>query len=88
MNQTRYDNLCEEHGQDLVDWAIGARIDWEASNGKKASRDYAAAAANWIAKAKEFGKLPRLPPREKRCPECGEPYLGYMCVSCGWEQPA
>jgi len=88
MNQTRYDNLCRERGQRLVDWAISSRLDWEAANGKPKAKDYAAAAATWIRKAEEFGNLPRFAPAEKRCPECGKQYLGYMCVSCGWEQPA
>lgn len=87
MNQTRYNNLCEEHGQKLVDWAIQSRLDWEGANGKKPAKDYAAAAATWIAKAREFGNLPKFSPGPKHCPECGAQYIGSLCVSCGWEQP-
>ena len=88
MNHTRYDNLCKERGQRLVDWAITSRLDWEAANGKPKAKDYAAAAATWIRKAEGFNSLPNFGPAEKICPECGKQYLGYMCVSCGWEQPA
>lgn len=87
MNQTRYDHLCSEHGKRLVDWAMQARFDWEGTNGKTAAKDYASAASGWIEKAKEFGTLPRFAPEEKHCPQCGKPYLGFMCISCGWEQP-
>lgn len=49
MNQKRYDNLVAEYGQGTVDRAIQSRLDWEASKGKSPAKDYAAAAANWIA---------------------------------------
>lgn len=58
MNQTRYETLCEKHGKSVVDWAIESRLDWEGTKGKPAARDYAAAAANWIKRADEYGNLP------------------------------
>ena len=58
MNQNRYDGLVTQYGKHIVDEAIQDRLDWEAAHGKPASKCYAAAAANWLKKAKEFGKLP------------------------------
>ena len=60
MNKARWDKLMEEHSFAMAKWAVQARVDWEAANGKPPAKDYAAAAANWIAKAKEFGNLPNL----------------------------
>ena len=62
MNQSRFDKLVAEHGIRLVNWAFQERIDWEGKNGKPDAADYASAAAGWISKAKEFGKLPTFPP--------------------------
>jgi len=50
INQARYNNLCAEYGQTIVDSTIQKRLDWEATNGKRPALDYAAAIANWIAK--------------------------------------
>ena len=54
MNQSRYDKLCQEHGSDVVDDAIQARLDWEATKGRAAAKDYASAAANWLRKDSQF----------------------------------
>ena len=58
INQARYDKLVVEYGQAIVDNAIQERLDWESANGKTPAKDYAAAAANWLKKAEEFGNLP------------------------------
>lgn len=56
LNTTRYKNLCERYGQQPVDNAIQERMDWESSKGKPRSKDYAAAAANWLKNAERFGQ--------------------------------
>lgn len=64
LNGTRWANLIDEVGERLAMWALQERVDWEDANGKKAARDYAAATANWIKKAREFGNLPEFASRK------------------------
>jgi hypothetical protein len=44
----------------VVDAAIEERRDWEDVHGKPPAKCYAAAAANWLKKSKEFGRLPEI----------------------------
>ena len=69
INQNRYDSLCEKHGGEQVDEAIQERIDWESTKGRAAARDYASAAANWLAKAKEYQGTRKNPNFERWDPE-------------------
>lgn len=55
INETRYQTLCGQYSQPVVDEAIQERMDWEAANGKKPAKDYAAAASNWLKNAAKFG---------------------------------
>lgn len=56
INRTRYDSLAGQYGKAAVDDAIQGRLDWEAANGKKPCKDYAAAAANWLKMSARMGK--------------------------------
>ena len=56
MNQKRYDHICAEDGKATVDRAIQSRLDWEASKGKAPAKDYAAAAATWIANEQKWSR--------------------------------
>lgn len=56
MNETRYRNLCEQHGTDDVERYLQKVADWASTYGKSV-KDYAAAAGNWMARDIEEGKL-------------------------------
>lgn len=50
MNETRYKNLCDKHGKETVDSYIRRAIDYCDAKGRKYYADFAAAAANYIAR--------------------------------------
>lgn len=58
LNRTRYESLCEQYGQATVDRYVQAAIDYVAANRPtRPYKDYAAAAANYLRRDEQEGKL-------------------------------
>ena len=84
MNQTRYDNLCSTYSQPVIDSYIQKAIDYCDAKGKKYYSDFAAAAAQYIARDEREGKGPEKRKPRQVCSSCGRPRVGTegSCMYC------